>query len=117
MNRSTSVAGVLLLALTGAGAAAQEIYVEGRVLDVEPVYGSRTVMVQPTDCGTAPRPVPAAGLMALLRWDLQSDCSAVRRSEQTVTGYRVSYQWEDRVYSRIMREPPGETVTLRLKVR
>lgn len=77
MNRSASIAGIVLLALTGVGAEAQEIYVEGRVLGVEPVYGSRTVMVPPTDCRSASRPVPAAGLMALLRWDLQPDCSAV----------------------------------------
>lgn len=105
------------LALLGPAAQAGEVYVQGRVLDVAPVYATRTVAMPPADCPGTPQPPPDAGLVALLRWDLDTGCAAVTRTEQTVTGYRVRYEWDDRIYSRIMPEPPGETVKLRLRVR
>jgi hypothetical protein len=108
---------VTALTLAAATAQAGEVYVEGRVLEVVPVYGARTVMVPPSDCPKASRPPDQAGLAALLRWDLTPGCGAVRRTEQTITGYRVRYEWDNRIYSRVMREAPGETVTLRLSVR
>jgi hypothetical protein len=117
VSRAASAAAATVLALAGFTAQAGEIYVEGRVLDVAPMYASRTVIVPRADCPSTPRPAPDLGLLALLQWDLEPGCTTARRTEQTITGYQVRYEWDDRVYSRIMTEPPGETVTLRLKVR
>ena len=117
MRPVASITVVTVLVLAAINARAGELYVQGRVVDVVPVYGSRTVMAPPSDCRNPPRPPLEAGLVALLRWDMQPACGAVRRTEQTITGYRVSYEWENRIYSRVMSEPPGETMTLRLKVR
>jgi hypothetical protein len=33
-----------------------------------------------------------------------------------VTGYRVYYRWDGRVYSQVMRERPGPTVPLRVRL-
>ncbi|HEX7036299.1 MAG TPA: hypothetical protein VF210_11020 [Pseudomonadales bacterium] len=100
-----------LIALAGLGAAvsaaAAEMLVQGEVIDVVPVAaGGRAVA---NDCHP-PRPRPEDGLVALLGWDLRASCRAAANA------YRVYYRWDGRTYSRLMPEPPGDTVPLRVRV-
>ena len=34
----------------------------------------------------------------------------------TVTGYRVFYRWDDRVYSQVMASTPGATIPLKVRI-
>ena len=51
--------------------------------------------------------------MATLRWDLCTAPSAVRAEARS---YRVVYEWDDRVYERVMQHRPGETVPVRVYI-
>ena len=55
---------------------------------------------------------PAAGLGATLRWDLGISCSTQRVPSNEITGYRVFYRWDNRVYSQIMDSNPGASIAL-----
>ncbi len=83
--------------------------VSARVVAVEPL---ETAAAGGTCAAQAP---PADGaLVSRLAWDLRAHCPASR----TVTGYRVTYQWDGRTYQRIMTHPPaGDTLGLRVSVR
>ena len=50
----------------------------------------------------------------MLRWDPRADCRTVWRTEEYVDGWRVLYEGDDEVYTRVVDEKPGETVPLRL---
>ena len=105
------VAGTLLAGLAahlGAPAAvASELRGEARVVDVVPLAGS----VTERDCHP-PKP-HGGGLAELLAWDLRLDCAA---ATPAVTGYRVYYRWDGHTYSRVMAQPPGATVPVRVRV-
>ena len=104
-----------LLVIAGNAATAGEIVVQGHVLDVPPITSSRQVAETARDCHPPPPP-RHDDLAELLAWDLKITCPTIYRSEETITGYQVRYEWDDRVYSRVMHEPPGDTVTLRVTV-
>lgn len=91
----------------------QTLVVDGRVVNAEPVLSERRYAEEAGDC-TPARPAHGAALVDLLRWDLRADCRTVWRTEEYVDGWRVWYEWEDEVYTRIVEEKPGETVPLRL---
>ena len=60
-------------------------------------------------------PGEAAGLIDLLSWDLGLDCER-ELVESTSCGYRVSYRWDDRVYSQIMDSDPGSSIALKVRL-
>ncbi len=113
----TLVALGLFVATLGVGhALAAEpavLIVDGRVVNSEPVLSERRYEVEEGDCAPV-RPAPGASLVDVLRWDLRADCRTVWRTEEYVDGWRVWYEWEDEVYTRVVDEQPGETVPLRL---
>jgi hypothetical protein len=106
---------LVLLTLVSGSAAARDLIVQGTVVEVQPITSSRQIAESPSSCHAQPA-VPRNDLADLLAWDLRAGCPTVYRSEQSITGYRVVYEWDDRVYTRVMRQPPGETVALRVSV-
>jgi hypothetical protein len=91
---------------------AAEMVVQGEVVDVVPITDS----ARATSGDCHPRKPPAdAGLVELLEWDLRTTCDA-EPSSARISGYRVYYRWDGRTYSRVMPEPPGETVSLRVRL-
>ena len=100
---STSVA-------TGLPLPDQPVSVEAPVVDVEPITAPAEEIEfcddKPTD-GT---------LSALLAWDLGLNCRTERIESREVTGYRVFYRWDDRVYSQVMASAPGATIPLKLRI-
>ncbi len=104
-----------MLMITGSSATARELIVHGNVVEVQPIASSRQVAGPPSNCHTRPLS-PHDSLANLLAWDLRAGCPTVYHNEASITGYRVVYEWDGRVYTRVMREPPGETVTLRVSV-
>jgi len=104
-----------LLVIISSSAAARELIVHGNVVEVQPITSSRQIAEAPSNCHTRPLD-PHDSLADLLAWDLRAGCPAVYRSEESITGYRVVYEWDGRAYTRIMREPPGETIALRVSV-
>ncbi len=92
---------------------ADEMLVEAAVVDVVPLGGAAGAASKNDGC-SLPRPGPEAGLAELLAWDLRAGCAEVRTRP---AGYRVYYRWDGRTYDLVMREPPGETIPLRVRVR
>jgi hypothetical protein len=117
--KMSRIAGVvfiaLLLAASTLPAAAGELRVQGKVVNVVPVTASQQVAEPAGNCAPA-RPDAHAGLATWLAWDLNADCGVRYREEQVVTGYRVTYEWDGHAYSRIMPEPPGATIALRVNL-
>ena len=97
-------------ALTVGAAQAGELRVNAPVVDVEPITGPVREVEYCDD-----KPTDAA-LSALLAWDLGLNCRVERIESQEVTGYRVFYRWDDRVYSQIMASAPGATVPLKVRI-
>ena len=101
----------MLLLCAGAETLAAELSVRAPVVDVQPV-------LEPAEeveyC--AERPANGAGLAAFLAWDLGLTCHTERISSGTITGYRVFYRWDDRVYSQMMTSEPGDTVPLTIRL-
>ncbi len=113
MRRRTGLT-LLSLAFLGssawAGEGAGELRVQAPVVDVETISAAPVRVEQCDD-----RP-PNASLAELLAWDLGLRCRTELVSSGTVTGYRVFYRWDDRVYSRVMTARPGDTIPLRIRV-
>ncbi len=86
--------------------------VQAAVVDVVPLGGGAAAG---SDACTVPRPAPDAGLAELLAWDLRAGCPDVRAARPA--GYRVFYRWDGRTYDLVTREPPGDTIPLRVRVR
>ena len=107
---------VLMTVMIGASPAeAGELHVQGVVVNVEPITTTHQVTVPKSDC-TVARPGPGASLSDWLEWDLDAACSNRVRQVQTVQAYRVYYEWDDRVYTRVMRERPGPTIPIQVNV-
>lgn len=106
-----SLCGVLTLC-TAASAFPGELLVHARVVSVEPV---RTDVRHHEQC--APRPETDNSLAELLSWDLGLDCRLVPVDEGRISGYRVSYEWDNRIMSRVMAQAPaGSSVPLRIRL-
>ena len=96
---------LLLLMLISAQAGAGEILVDAPVVNVETMTGpDRIVQVCPEK--------PADGLTETLRWDLGVSCTSERIPATEISGYRVFYRWDNRVYSQVMDRRPGKTIAL-----
>lgn len=101
-----SLAGVLM----GSTASAGELSVRAPVVDVEPIRGpSRTVEY----CDDKP---VNGSLSQTLAWDLGLNCRVENIESAAVTGYRVFYRWDDRVYSQVMAAAPGSTIGLTIRL-
>ena len=102
----------LLLAglLTMSTALAGQISVQAPVVDVEPIKAP-PVSVEHCD------DKPAGGSLAeILAWDLGLNCRLERTESGAVSGYRVFYRWDDRVYSQVMSRAPGATIPLTVRL-
>jgi len=106
------VALLVFAALAAEPVRAGEMLVQGDVVEVVPIM---TAAAPGTGCQPA-KPPAGADLVTVLRWDLRRECGAGVPAGE-ISGYRVRYRWDGRVYSRVMAQPPGETVTLRVHVR
>ena len=90
---------------------ARELHVNAPVVNVESLTGGAT---QVEECPA--KPANANDLMAELRWDLGLACTTRLVESDTVTGYRVYYEWDNRVHSRIMSNYPADTIALRVRL-
>lgn len=88
---------------------AGELRVSAPVVNVEPIASPDRVVE------TCPAK-PTNGLGATLRWDLGISCSTQRVPSGEVTGYRVFYRWDNRVYSQVMDSNPGASIALTVSV-
>lgn len=96
---------LLLLLLISSRANSGELMVEAPVVNVETLTGpDRIVQVCPEK--------PTGGLTATLRWDLGVNCTRKRVPATEISGYRVFYRWDNRVYSQVMDSRPGTTIAL-----
>ena len=89
---------------------AGEFRVEAPVVDVEPITAPAQVVEHCDDKPTD------SNLSALLAWDLGLNCRTERVESREVTGYRVFYRWDDRVYSQVMASAPGATIPLKVSI-
>jgi uncharacterized protein YcfJ len=55
-------------------------------------------------------------LLTLLHWDLGTGNCIVEETTETITGYRVYYQWQDQVFSQMMAERPGTYIPVRVEI-
>ena len=110
--RPMLLAGAVLLGI--AGAHAGEFAARARVVDVEPIFDAHDAVPH---CRHPTRP-PHADLGAALRRDLGRapvDCEAPPSGPELV-GYHVTYQWNGRRFTEIMREEPGDFIPVRVRV-
>ncbi len=98
------------LALLAGVAQAGELRVRAPVVDVAPITAPAEVVEHCDDKPTNGK------LSALLAWDLGLNCRTERIESSEVTGYRVFYRWDDRVYSQIMASAPGATIPLKVSI-
>ena len=101
-----------LLALTAMATTslAGELTVRAPVVDVEPVRAPPTSVEY---CDDKPE---HGSLAQTLAWDLGLKCRTESIQSEKVTGYRVFYRWDDRVYSQIMAAAPGATIALSVQL-
>jgi hypothetical protein len=112
MNRRLKL--LVLMSLTlliAVNAKASELQVHAPVVNVEPLREAPQEIERCPD-----RPLSDAGLAEILVWDLGLNCTTELIHSATVNGYRVSYRWDDRVYSQVMSTPPGNTVPLKVRL-
>ncbi len=106
---------VWLTMITGS-AFAGEFVVEGQVLQVDPIVEQHTQQVATGNCNPV-KPRRHTSLSELLEWDLRPECRMRNRVDEVVTGYKVHYEWDNRRWETVTREPPGDTIALRVTVR
>ncbi len=101
-----------LLMLSALVAAAGELVVQSRVVDVEPLLQRERIARETGDCD----PIRPAGddLAALLTWDLRANCRVSYETRETVTGYRVVHVVDGRRLVQIVDQHPGDTLPVRL---
>ena len=110
-HASLTLAAATLIA-AAATASAGEFTARARVVKVVPLGEPVAIEVQST-CATA-KPDRHDGLAATLRWDLCPTTAAAQPG--TESGYRVYYEWDDRIYDRVMPRAPGATVPVRVSL-
>jgi len=87
---------------------AAEFYDKARVVRSEPIMRIDQHRRLSEDClGGRPQ---TDNLIELLNWDLGTGhCEQIERTE-TITGYRVFYQWDNQMFSQVLSEAPGDTI-------
>ncbi len=113
LRRHYSLALTTILVLLSMAPAihARELHVNAPIVKVEALTGGTT---QVEECPA--KPAGATDLLAELRWDLGFACTSRLVESDTVTGYRVFYEWDNRVYSRVMSNYPADTIALRVRL-
>ena len=91
--------------------AADELQVRAPVINVEALKEPATEIEY---CDG--HPGEAAGLIDLLSWDLGLGCERELVESTSISGYRVSYRWDDRVYSQILDRDPGSSIALKVRL-
>ena len=113
-SRTAVLSAALLLApglmLTSTQALAGELRVQAPVVDVEAI-SAPPMRVEHCD----DKPVNAS-LSRIMAWDLGLGCRTELVSSDAITGYRVFYRWDDRVYSQVMTSRPGATIPLKVRI-
>ncbi len=102
-----------LLSLCGMSHAA-EFTAEADVVSAEPILRFQTSIHRTAEC-TA-KPAPGASLTALLEWDLVVGACRQQERHERVDGYRVTYRWNGRLYEQTLREDPGATVPVSVRI-
>lgn len=111
MNKRTAPALLFLTAvLVSSLSAAGELRVRAEVVDVEPISAPPTRIERCDD-----KPVNGS-LAQTLAWDLGLNCREEVQDSGAITGYRVFYRWDDRVYSQVMASAPGATIPLKVRI-
>ncbi|HEY5647357.1 MAG TPA: hypothetical protein VIS76_15510 [Pseudomonadales bacterium] len=110
-TRITASALTATLLATVSPAFAGSLTVQAPVVDVQPVTAPPTEVQRCDD-----KPDHGRGLAATLAWDMGFNCTMERIESGRITGYRVFYRWDDRVYSRVMAQSPGATIPLSVRV-
>ncbi len=108
---SLALTTILVLVSMAPAIHARELHVNAPIVKVEAVTGGAT---QVEECPT--KPAGSIDLLAELRWDLGFACTTRLVESDTVTGYRVFYEWDNRVYSRVMSNYPADTIALRVRL-
>lgn len=109
-KRNVLALGTTLAVLSGAAATAGELRVQAQVVDVEPISAPPTRIEHCDD-------KPLNGSLAqTLAWDLGMNCREEVLDSGAITGYRVFYRWDDRVYSQVMASAPGATIPLKIRI-
>ena len=146
MTRTLEFAGAVSLCITlsatQAASAGEIFFEEAQVLDTEPVYEKRNVPEQVQQCGyeetwsempvdrvilgDARSSAPGEDLVEALRSESgmrgstqrQYRCHMATRTttRNELTGYRVRFRYEGRIYERRMSEKPGDVIRLRVRV-
>lgn len=111
MKKRTALAlGTVIAFLAGAEVSAGELRVQAPVVEVEPISAPPTRIEHCDD-------KPMNGTLAqTLAWDLGLNCREEVLKSGAITGYRVFYRWDDRVYSRVMAAAPGATIPLKVRI-
>ncbi len=106
----TALALLLVALLTSSLASAGELRVQAPVVDVE------TISAPPTRIEHCDDKPLNGSLAQTLAWDLGLNCREEVLDSGAITGYRVFYRWDDRVYSQVMAAAPGATIPLRIRI-
>lgn len=96
------------------GLQAQEYFAEARVLNVEPL--TRLVNTRSVTQACKDSKPARAGLSDLLHWDLGTGPCAKYSQDVAIVAYRVSYEWNDKVYTQRMDQAPGAFVPVKVRV-
>jgi len=105
VERYWQLLGLALCVALSLNSHAGELRVNAPVVNVEAISGpEQLVEVCPEK--------PDTGLTDTLRWDLGISCSTRRVASEQISGYRVFYRWDNRIYSQVMDRDPGETIAL-----
>ncbi|MBQ74971.1 MAG: hypothetical protein CMQ20_08100 [Gammaproteobacteria bacterium] len=90
-----------------------EFFDEAEVLRSEPLTTIRHSRHLAYECFNRPE---TDDLIELLHWDLGTGHCSVEETTETITGYRVYYEWDDQVLSHVMSEVPGSHIPVRVEV-
>jgi hypothetical protein len=104
---------VLLMASTIPIANAAEFIAEAEVIRSEPIFRVSQRRSLAPECAVKPS---ERDLVTLLNWDLGTGRCAAYQRDRTITGYRVFYRWDDRVFSQEMQRKPGEWIPVSVRI-
>jgi len=110
-SRRTSLFALMLL--TGSPAFSTEFYDKAEVIRTEPLTRIEHNRHLTVECFSKPE---TNDLVELLHWDLGTGHCSVEETIETITGYRVYYRWDDRVFSHVVAERPGNYIPVRVEV-
>ena len=105
---------IALILLLGRPAFPAEFYDKAEVIRTEPLTRIEHNRHLAVECFSKPE---TDDLVELLHWDLGTGHCSVEETTETITGYRVYYQWNDQVFSHVMAERPGSHIPVRVEVK